>query len=270
ERIAALDAAAIESGVAIVMLMEVAGWQVARCAWRMLGRRPARVLVVAGRGNNGGDGLVAARHLRAWGCAVDAVVLGEEQRLRGAVVEQLRAARGAGVAVAVTEDTAGLAAAAANSALCVDAVLGTGLRSAPQEPDAGAIAALEGARVLSVDVPSGLDSGTGRAHVPCVRAQVTCTLTAVKSGLWTAEGRERSRCHSGQMEGAGRDARPRAAMSRPAGAFLPWWPRSPGPCGDESRPSRHRRGRRRLGGAGAAGDRGPAASQPGASDPGGD
>ena len=192
ERIAALDAAAIESGVAIVMLMEVAGWQVARCAWRMLGRRPARVLVVAGRGNNGGDGLVAARHLRAWGCAVDAVVLGEEQRLRGAVVEQLRAARGAGVAVAVTEDTAGLAAAAANSALCVDAVLGTGLRSAPREPDAGAIAALEGARVLSVDVPSGLDSGTGRAHDPCVRAQVTCTLTAVKSGLWTAEGRARA------------------------------------------------------------------------------
>jgi len=135
---------------------------------------------------------VAARHLRAWGCAVDAVVLGEEQRLRGAVVEQLRAARGAGVAVAVTEDTAGLAAAAANSALCVDAVLGTGLRSAPREPDAGAIAALEGARVLSVDVPSGLDSGTGRAHDPCVRAQVTCTLTAVKSGLWTAEGRARA------------------------------------------------------------------------------
>ena len=192
DRIAALDAAAVGAGVAILMLMEVAGWQVARCAWRMLRRRPAPVLVLAGRGNNGGDGLVAARHLLAWGCAVEAVVLGEEERLRGAVVDQLRAARGAGVAVRVTEDTARLADAAAAAALCVDALLGTGLRSAPREPDAGAITALQRARVLSVDVPSGLDAGTGQAHDPCVRAEVTCTLTAVKSGLWTAEGRARA------------------------------------------------------------------------------
>jgi ADP-dependent NAD(P)H-hydrate dehydratase / NAD(P)H-hydrate epimerase len=192
ERIAALDAAAVDAGVAIVMLMEVAGWQVARCAWRMLGRRPSPVLVLAGRGNNGGDGLVAARHLGAWGCAVEAVVMGDEGRLRGAVVEQLAAARGAGVAVTVGESTAGLAGGAARAALCIDALLGTGLRSAPREPDAGAIAALEGARVLSVDVPSGLDAGSGRAHDPCVRAEVTCTLTAVKSGLWTAEGRQRA------------------------------------------------------------------------------
>ena len=192
DRIAALDAAAVDAGVDILMLMEVAGWQVARCAWRMLHRRRAPVLVLAGRGNNGGDGLVAARHLRAWGCEVEAVVLGEEERLRGAVVDQLRAAGGAGVAVRVTEDTARLADAALAAALCVDALLGTGLRSAPREPDAGAIAALEGARVLSVDVPSGLDAGTGLAHDPCVRAEVTCTLTAVKSGLWTAGGRARA------------------------------------------------------------------------------
>jgi hydroxyethylthiazole kinase-like uncharacterized protein yjeF len=192
DRIAALDAAAVDAGVAILMLMEVAGWQVARCAWRMLGRRPARVLVVAGRGNNGGDGLVAARHLRAWGCPVDAVILGVEERLGGAVVDQLAAARGAGVAVAVGEDTAGLVSAAGAAALCVDALLGTGLRSAPRRPDAGAIVALDGARVLSVDVPSGLDSGSGRPYDPCVRAEVTCTLTAVKSGLWTAEGRARA------------------------------------------------------------------------------
>ncbi|HEX6492803.1 MAG TPA: NAD(P)H-hydrate epimerase, partial [Candidatus Dormibacteraeota bacterium] len=192
DRIAALDAAAVDAGVAIVMLMEVAGWQVARCAWRMLQRRPAPVLVLAGRGNNGGDGLVAARHLRAWGCAVEAVVMGDEERLRGAAVDQLAAARGAGVPVSVRESAAGLVDSAATAALCVDALLGTGLRSAPREPDAGAIAALEGARVLSVDVPSGLDAGTGRAHDPCVTAEVTCTLTAVKSGLWTAQGRARA------------------------------------------------------------------------------
>ncbi len=195
DRLAALDAAAVDAGVDIVMLMEVAGWQVARCAWRLLGRRPASVLVVAGRGNNGGDGLVAARHLRAWGCAVEAVVAGEEGRLRGAVVDQLRAARGAGVTVTAGEDTSRIAATAAAAGLCVDALLGTGLRSAPRHPEAGAIAALENARVLSVDVPSGLDAGTGEAHDPCVRAEVTCTLTAVKTGLWTRSGR----AHAGRV-----------------------------------------------------------------------
>jgi NAD(P)H-hydrate epimerase len=192
DRLAALDAAAVAAGVDILMLMEVAGWQVARCAWRMLGRRPARVLVAAGRGNNGGDGLVAARHLRAWGCAVEAAVAGEEVRLRGAVVDQLRAARGAGVTVTTGDLTARLSATVPVADLCVDALLGTGLHSAPRPPDAGVIAALDGARVLSVDVPSGLDATTGEAYDPCVRAEVTCTLTAVKSGLWTRAGRARA------------------------------------------------------------------------------
>ena len=71
EDVARLDAAAAECGVSTLQLMEIAGWQVARCAWRHLGR-PSGVGVVAGYGNNGGDGLVAARHLATWGCAVRA------------------------------------------------------------------------------------------------------------------------------------------------------------------------------------------------------
>jgi hydroxyethylthiazole kinase-like uncharacterized protein yjeF len=192
DRLAALDAAAVEAGVGILMLMEVAGWQVARCAWRMLGRRPGRVLVVAGRGNNGGDGLVAARHLGAWDCEVEAVVVGVETALRGAIVDQLGAARGAGVAVTVDEAAATVAERAAASELCIDALLGTGLRSAPRSPEADAITALTGARVLSVDVPSGLDASTGEPYRPCVDAEVTCTLTAVKAGLWTPSGRARA------------------------------------------------------------------------------
>ncbi len=222
DRLAALDAAAVDAGVGILMLMEVAGWQVARCAWGMLGRRPAPVLVVAGRGNNGGDGLVAARHLRAWGCAVEAAVLGDEAALRGAVADQVAAARGAGVAVTVTTELGGLAGAAGAVALCVDALLGTGLRSAPRAPAQAAITALDGARVLSVDVPSGLDATTGEAYAPCVTAEVTCTLTAVKSGLWTASGRARrgawssptSACRRAPGAPAGCRVRPRSAAAR--------------------------------------------------------
>lgn len=187
--VAALDAAATRAGVDVVALMEVAGLQVARCAWRMVGRRRARIAVVAGRGNNGGDGLVAARHLVAWGCQVRCVVVGGEERLRDTVVRQRAAAQGAG-AVVVTSPLADDVRRTLDGAdLVVDALLGTGLRSAPREPDAAAIAATAGARVLSVDVPSGLDATTGEAFTPCVGAEVTCTLTAVKAGFWSSSAR---------------------------------------------------------------------------------
>jgi hydroxyethylthiazole kinase-like uncharacterized protein yjeF len=189
EEVAALDAAATQCGVDTMKLMEVAGWQVARCAWALLGRHPDKVAVVAGRGNNGGDGLVAGRHLCTWGCSVTAVVVGGEDQLRDLVRHQLTAARGAGVSVTVSVDPAAVRSATAPAALTIDAVLGTGLRSAPRSPDADAIRALQDIRVLSVDVPSGLDAGSGEAFDPCVRAETTCTLTAAKAGLWPARAR---------------------------------------------------------------------------------
>lgn len=188
--VAALDVAASAAGIDVLQLMEVAGLQVARCAWEMLGGAPDDVAVLAGRGNNGGDGLVAARFLRAWGCDVVAVVAGDEGALRGVLVTQLRAARGAGVGVAVSGDVALARAAVAGRAVAVDALLGTGLRSAPRDPDAGFITALHGhPAVLAIDVPSGLDATSGEPFDPCVRAAVTCTLTACKAGLWSAAGR---------------------------------------------------------------------------------
>ena len=188
--VAALDRAAVEHGVSVVQLMEIAGWQVARCAWRMLHHAPARVAVVAGRGNNGGDGLVAARHLAAWGCSVHAVVIAAgRDELRGLVATHLDAAESSGVHTTFATDAAAVRDAMRGSALVVDALLGTGLRGAPREHDAAAIVAMEHTHLLSVDVPSGLDATTGEAHQPCVRAAATCTLTAMKQGLWTATGR---------------------------------------------------------------------------------
>ena len=74
-------------------------------------------------------------------------------------------------------------------ALVLDALLGTGLHGAPRQADAAAITAMEHTHLLAVDVPSGLDATTGEAHQPAVRAAATCTLTAMKRGLWTATGR---------------------------------------------------------------------------------
>jgi ADP-dependent NAD(P)H-hydrate dehydratase / NAD(P)H-hydrate epimerase len=189
EQVARLDAAAAECGVSTLQLMEIAGWQVARCAWRHLGR-PAGVSVVAGYGNNGGDGLVAARHLATWGCAVRALVLAEEARLNGLVRDHLVSARACGVDVVVEADPAAVPGVVTTAELVVDAILGTGLRSSPRQPQASAIRALNesGVPVLSVDIPSGLDATTGEAFDPTVHAALTCTLTAMKRGLRRGDG----------------------------------------------------------------------------------
>jgi hydroxyethylthiazole kinase-like uncharacterized protein yjeF len=219
EQVVALDTAAAESGVTTLQLMEIAGWQVARCAWQYLGARTAHVLVVAGYGNNGGDGLVAARHLATWGCSVRALVLATDAQLRSIVRDHVKSARACGVDVVVDGDPSAVRRLITESALVVDALLGTGLRSAPREPQASAIRALNDPRrpILSVDVPSGLDATTGEAFDPTVRAALTCTLTAMKQGLR----RRDAPGHAGEVWvadiGMPATAWARAGLTRPPG-----------------------------------------------------
>ena len=189
EDVARLDAAALECGVITLQLMEIAGWQVARCAWRHLGRHQSNVAVIAGYGNNGGDGLVSARYLATWGCAVRVLVLGDDARVTGIIRDHVASARACDVDVVVSADASVADSLLDGAALALDALLGTGLRSAPRDPQATAIRALNesGRPILSVDVPSGLDATTGEAFDPTVRATLTCTLTAMKRGLRTEE-----------------------------------------------------------------------------------
>lgn len=181
-QVTALDAAAVAMGIDIIQLMEVAGFQVARLAWRMNGSRPRRVHVVAGHGNNGGDGLVAARHLSAWGCAVTATVHGDPSRLTGVVERQNHAADQAGVEVTVSADPQD-ALAPDGAVLLIDGLLGTGLIGPPRSGHAAVIAGMRGT-VISIDVPSGLNADDGSAPGAAVRATATCTLTACKRGFW--------------------------------------------------------------------------------------
>ena len=190
-----LDHAAAERGVSVVQLMEVAGWQVARWIFRSLGGQPAPLLVVAGQGNNGGDGLVAARHLWTWGFPVEVALVADPDRLVEVVAGQLGAARGLDIPVAVVPGGEVPAATLDRARLVVDAILGTGLRGDPRPRQAEAISRLPSDRTVSIDVPSGLDAGAGVAGAPTVRALRTCTLTAMKSGLWTPTGRR----HAGEV-----------------------------------------------------------------------
>jgi NAD(P)H-hydrate epimerase len=195
EQGAALDRAAAAHGVSVVQLMEVAGWQVARWVFAILGGTPAAVLVVAGHGNNGGDGLVAARHLRTWGFPVEVALIAEPDRLGPLPSGQLAAARAAGAALTpVPAGDIGIDA-IARASVVLDAILGTGLRGDPRPHQAEAISRLPRGRTLAIDIPSGLDATTGTPGAPTVRAARTCTLTAMKAGLWTAAGQ----AHAGEV-----------------------------------------------------------------------
>jgi NAD(P)H-hydrate epimerase len=162
-------------GIPVAWLMEAAGWQVAR-------RCHERAYVVCGRGNNGGDGLAAARHLHRWG-RLAGVACTDAGGLAGPAAEQAAALRALGVRLAAEPEFG-------DAAIVVDALLGTGLSRPVEGRMAEWIAAVNagGRPVTAVDVPSGLDADTGRAPGACVRAAVTVTLGLPKPGLLAGDG----------------------------------------------------------------------------------
>ncbi len=186
----ALDAWGIErAGIPSLELMERAGSGLADVVRKLAPR--GRIAVVCGKGNNGGDGLVAARRLRERGRAVDVFVLGPLGELRGDARANLERLPG-------PQPAPFWPAALAGAAAVVDAMLGTGFAGAPREPVAGAIAALNasGARVVvACDVPSGVNASTGGTEGAAVRADATVTFHAAKPGLWIAPGKD----HAGRL-----------------------------------------------------------------------
>ena len=178
-------------GVGVLQLMELAGQAVA--AWaraRFLGddARGKRVLVLAGSGGNGGDGMVAARLLRAWG-AHPAVWLSHDPStlpVQGAAAHQLRTLSALALPIhpppdPVQEEALDLP----DADLIIDALLGFGLSGPPSGAATGLIAAANAhpAPVLAVDLPSGLDARAGTPFDPCIRADATLTLALPKTGL---------------------------------------------------------------------------------------
>jgi NAD(P)H-hydrate epimerase len=165
----AVDAWAIDDqGVPEADLMERAGLGLARMTAAVAGDGPVRIVV--GKGNNGGDGRVAARLLEEDGYVVellDGTEPFERDRLDG-------------------------------SGAVVDALLGTGFEGAPREPLASAIWAInqQDAPVVACDVPSGVNASTGEIEAEAVRATVTATFHGSKVGLHVNPGKE----HAGRVE----------------------------------------------------------------------
>jgi ADP-dependent NAD(P)H-hydrate dehydratase / NAD(P)H-hydrate epimerase len=153
-----------------------------------------RVVVVCGKGNNGGDGLVVARWLREQGRDVRVVLTSDANALRGDArtnLERLPGPAPERFSAAALDGAAGI----------VDAILGTGFSGEPREPASGAIeainaaAAAQHAAVFACDVPSGVDASTGEAAGAAVSADLTATFHAGKPGLWISPGK----AHAGEV-----------------------------------------------------------------------
>ncbi|MGQ0680209.1 MAG: NAD(P)H-hydrate dehydratase [Actinomycetota bacterium] len=182
-RMAAADRATIDSGVPSFVLMERAGAACGRAAARMLGGTYGfRVLVACGKGNNGGDGFVVAEWLARRGAHCTVALLAEPTELTGDALSAYgRATRVPGVRVFVGLEERRLF----RADLVLDALLGTGFRGTLCGALARAADAIgrSGAPVLAVDIPSGVDGGSGAVLGPAVRADVTVTMGALKTGL---------------------------------------------------------------------------------------
>ncbi len=197
EQMRGIEERSEKAGVSIDTLMENAGLAVAeRIRDHVAQVDGTQVLVLAGPGNNGGDGLVVARHLHDWGARVTVYIYPDNERahaelatLEGRDVELLTAA--------ADEDLAALKDALDSALVVVDALLGTG-RSRPIEGVLknvlGEVAAERGRRpdlrVFALDLPTGLDSDTGAVDPVCPRADFTLTLGYPKVGLYLFPGAE--------------------------------------------------------------------------------
>jgi NAD(P)H-hydrate epimerase len=196
EEMRALERAAVEAGISEPQLMEEAGLAVAQEAWMLLGTLEGRrIVVLAGPGNNGGDGLVAARHLADWGAEV-AVYLPKGAREPGRLEELAeREVR----AVQADDDPgfAHLEGLLGAADLVVDALLGIGAQRALEagDPVTGALEKLAAAKagynppkVVAVDLPSGLDADSGSVDPHTVVPDVTVTFGLPKVGMYQSPG----------------------------------------------------------------------------------
>jgi NAD(P)H-hydrate epimerase len=211
ERMRATDRWAIEvCGIPGSGLMERAGEGLARVA---AARAPAgRIAIVCGKGNNGGDGLVAARLLRQAGREVDVLALWPRDELGPDAAEQARRLPGAAPEAFAPESLDG-------AQLVVDALLGTGFSGVPRDPARRVIEAMDGAAapVVAADVPSGVDASTGEVAGAAVRAQATVTFHRAKPGLLIHPGK----AHAGDVEVIDIGIPAGAPGVEPAGLILP-------------------------------------------------
>jgi len=184
-----LDRTAIDVyGIPTLVLMENAGCVVAREVSALLkGKEGPSVCIFCGTGNNGGDGLVAARHLEATGAQVTVFLVGRSRDLKNDAALEYRITKKCGLVVKeISLVTDAVSRTVAKSDVVVDAIFGVGLNRDIGEPQRSVIEFLNqrDKPILAVDIPSGLDGTTGEIYGVCVQATRTVTFSFPKKGFY--------------------------------------------------------------------------------------
>ncbi len=222
-----------ERGVSSLELMEAAGRAVAEAVAEMAPQGPVRV--VCGKGNNGGDGFVAARLLREMGFEVEALLLWPGEGLRGDAATNFARFGGELVEGDVSERLVG-------SGAVVDAIFGTGFEGAPREPAAAAIEAINGcgAPVVACDIASGVDASTGEVAGEAVDGRRHGQLPRRQAGAADRAGEVADRRAAGcaDRDPGGRARGSRRRGDRPLGSRL--WRLGAAPVRPSSAPDRSR------------------------------
>ena len=196
EQVRRIDRLAIEQlGIPGIVLMENAARSAAEAALAMLDPPGSKVAVLCGGGNNGGDGYAIARHLHNAAISTTIYAATDTDRLKGDARTNFRIVHRMGLAVTPILTVTQADSHASDWPGChliIDALLGTGFTGQVREPLATIIhrcnatsADPAGPKVLAVDVPSGLDCDSGQPATPTIRADVTVTFVAAKSGFAT-------------------------------------------------------------------------------------
>jgi len=174
-----VDRVAMELGLTLTRMMENAGANLAWLASVMLGGEVSgrRITVLAGPGGNGGGGLVAARRLIGWGADVDVRLASDPTDLAAVPLEQLHLLEQMAAPISVGASGLGV------TDLFIDAILGYSQQGNPRGDAAALVAATVDSRVLSLDVPTGLELERGIVGEPAVRAAATLTLALPKEAL---------------------------------------------------------------------------------------
>jgi len=179
-----------QMGFSKKFMMENAGAATAkRLVEKFVDVKSKKVLVFAGLGNNGGDGLVIARHLAGYGSSITVFLLGEPNNIRSEecswnwnLLEKMKSVKLlTGVKLEHFYDNFD----ELEFDIIVDGILGTGISGEIREPQASAITFINKSNVykLAVDVPSGVDPDTGNKNLPYVKADMTVTFHRMKVGM---------------------------------------------------------------------------------------
>lgn len=181
-------------GIQTLVLMENAGRAVAEVVLDLVGKESGgRIAVFCGRGNNAGDGFVAARYLIVRDQDVDVYLLAPQGQLRNEAETNLSILKKVTYRIFEIKDSAALESINFKDySIIIDALLGIGLKGEVEGLFKEAISKINksGVRTIAVDIPSGLDVTAGRIHGVAIRANTTVTFMAKKKGLLIEQGPE--------------------------------------------------------------------------------